>query len=91
MRLESEAIHHYALELKKHHHQRLQILFYWKRKVLIDHKWKRGHQKKQSQHWHNQHHQFFDGNYGLYFTFWDRMMGTLRADYDGQYESNKSE
>lgn len=39
---------------------------------------------------HNQHHQFFDGNYGLYFTFWDRMMGTLREDYDEQYESNKS-
>lgn len=27
---------------------------------------------------HNQHHQFFKGNYGLYFTFWDRWMGTLR-------------
>lgn len=28
---------------------------------------------------HNQHHQFFHGNYGLYFSFWDRMMGTLRS------------
>ncbi len=35
---------------------------------------------------HNQHHQFFKGNYGLYFLFWDRMMGTLRADYDIQFE-----
>lgn len=30
--------------------------------------------------YHNQHHERFTGNYGLYFTFWDRLMGTLRAD-----------
>jgi len=35
---------------------------------------------------HNQHHQYFRGNYGLYFTFWDRIMHTLRPDYDLQYE-----
>ena len=35
---------------------------------------------------HNQHHQFFKGNYGLYFLFWDRIMGTLRNDYDQQFE-----
>lgn len=35
---------------------------------------------------HNQHHQFFKGNYGLYFTFWDRMMGTLRSDYDKRFD-----
>jgi Delta7-sterol 5-desaturase len=35
---------------------------------------------------HNQHHQYFKGNYGLYFTFWDRMMGTLRSDYDEHFE-----
>lgn len=28
--------------------------------------------------YHNEHHQFFVGNYGLYFSFWDRVMGTLR-------------
>ena len=39
---------------------------------------------------HNQHHQFFKGNYGLYFLFWDRWMGTLREDYDSQYEKVKS-
>jgi sterol desaturase/sphingolipid hydroxylase (fatty acid hydroxylase superfamily) len=39
---------------------------------------------------HNQHHQFFKGNYGLYFLFWDRWMGTLREDYDTQYEKVKS-
>jgi sterol desaturase/sphingolipid hydroxylase (fatty acid hydroxylase superfamily) len=27
---------------------------------------------------HNDHHRLFRGNYGLYFTFWDRVMGTLR-------------
>lgn len=31
---------------------------------------------------HNLHHHHFRGNYGLYFLFWDRMMGTLRKDYD---------
>ncbi|MBS1917977.1 MAG: sterol desaturase family protein [Bacteroidetes bacterium] len=36
---------------------------------------------------HNQHHQYFKGNYGLYFTFWDRMMHTLRSDYDERFET----
>lgn len=35
---------------------------------------------------HNQHHKHFNGNYGLYFLFWDRWMGTLRSDYDEAYE-----
>jgi sterol desaturase/sphingolipid hydroxylase (fatty acid hydroxylase superfamily) len=35
---------------------------------------------------HNQHHQYFNGNYGLYFTVWDRLMGTLRPDYDKRFE-----
>ncbi|MFO0414533.1 MAG: sterol desaturase family protein [Bacteroidota bacterium] len=35
---------------------------------------------------HNQHHQFFKGNYGLYFLFWDRMLGTIRKDYDQQFD-----
>jgi sterol desaturase/sphingolipid hydroxylase (fatty acid hydroxylase superfamily) len=39
---------------------------------------------------HNQHHQYFKGNYGLYFLFWDRMMGTIRADYDQRFEEVKS-
>jgi lathosterol oxidase len=34
---------------------------------------------------HNQHHQYFKGNYGLYFLFWDRMLGTIRADYDTRF------
>jgi len=35
---------------------------------------------------HNQHHQYFEGNYGLYFLFWDRWMKTLRSDYDKRFE-----
>jgi lathosterol oxidase len=35
---------------------------------------------------HNQHHQYFKGNYGLYFTFWDRMMHTMREDYEQRFE-----
>ncbi len=34
---------------------------------------------------HNQHHKHFTGNYGLYFLFWDRLMGTIREDYDESY------
>lgn len=32
--------------------------------------------------YHNLHHERFTGNYGLYFTFWDRICGTLRTDSD---------
>lgn len=38
---------------------------------------------------HNQHHQYFKGNYGLYFLFWDRWMGTIRQDYEQQFVSVK--
>lgn len=38
---------------------------------------------------HNQHHQYFKGNYGLYFLFWDRMMGTIRKDYDERFDEVK--
>lgn len=36
---------------------------------------------------HNLHHKRFHGNYGLYFLWWDRWMGTLRSDYDATYEA----
>jgi sterol desaturase/sphingolipid hydroxylase (fatty acid hydroxylase superfamily) len=39
---------------------------------------------------HNQHHQHVRGNYGLYFLWWDRWMGTLRSDYDKTFETIKS-
>ena len=35
---------------------------------------------------HNLHHKRFTGNYSLYFLFWDRMLGTIRPDYDETYE-----
>ena len=39
---------------------------------------------------HNMHHQYFKGNYGLYFLFWDRMMGTIRPDYEERFEAVKN-
>ncbi len=39
---------------------------------------------------HNQHHQYFKGNYGLYFLFWDRVFGTIRADYDTRFDEVKA-
>lgn len=39
---------------------------------------------------HNQHHQYCKGNYGLYFLFWDRVMGTLRDDYDAAFSEVQS-
>ena len=30
---------------------------------------------------HDLHHQRARGNYGLYFTWWDRLMGTEFSDY----------
>ena len=35
---------------------------------------------------HNQHHAHFHGNYGLYTLIWDRLFGTIRADYDESFE-----
>jgi len=37
---------------------------------------------------HNQHHESFHGNYGLYFLFWDRWLGTIREDYDLAFEES---
>ncbi len=36
---------------------------------------------------HNLHHQYFKGNYGLYFMFWDRWMGTVSKNYAETFES----
>jgi Delta7-sterol 5-desaturase len=38
---------------------------------------------------HNQHHQYFKGNYGLYFLFWDRILGTIREDYEERFDEVK--
>ncbi len=39
---------------------------------------------------HNMHHKYFTGNYGLYFLFWDRLMGTLNPSYDDTFEHTTS-
>ena len=35
---------------------------------------------------HNMHHERFNGNYALYFNWWDRLMGTEFKDYESRYE-----
>jgi Delta7-sterol 5-desaturase len=35
---------------------------------------------------HNIHHAKFNGNYGLYFRIWDRIMGTEHPDYVQEYD-----
>lgn len=35
---------------------------------------------------HNMHHQYFKGNYGLYFTWWDKIMKTTHTEYDNRFE-----
>jgi Delta7-sterol 5-desaturase len=35
---------------------------------------------------HNQHHEDSKCNYGLYFLWWDKMMGTQRYDYEERFE-----
>lgn len=39
---------------------------------------------------HNQHHQYYNGNYGLYTLIWDRIFNTIRKDYDIKYEEIKN-
>jgi len=36
--------------------------------------------------YHNLHHSKFNGNYGLYFRFWDRLMKTENPDYVTEYD-----
>jgi Delta7-sterol 5-desaturase len=37
---------------------------------------------------HDQHHRFVRCNYATHFTWWDRLMGTLHADYDVELQRN---
>lgn len=39
---------------------------------------------------HSMHHEHFHGNYGLYFTWWDKLMKTEHADYHNTFEEVKS-
>ena len=36
--------------------------------------------------YHNLHHKKFQGNYGLYFRFWDRIMKTENPNYSKEYD-----
>ncbi len=36
---------------------------------------------------HNMHHSHFSGNYGLYFTWWDKLFKTEFTDYNKKYDS----
>ena len=36
---------------------------------------------------HNMHHKYVNCNYGLYFNFWDRLMGTNHVNYDEEFET----
>jgi len=35
---------------------------------------------------HNMHHQYFNSNYGLYFSWWDKWMKTEHKSYDDNFE-----
>lgn len=39
---------------------------------------------------HNMHHEFYEENYGLYFLFWDKWMGTLNKDYYNRFDEVKA-
>jgi len=50
----------------------------WFRIPLLKHKTTSTH--------HNMHHELFMGNYGLYFTYWDRWMKTEIKDYEKRFD-----
>ncbi len=39
---------------------------------------------------HNMHHSQFNGNYGLHFRFWDKLLGTEFKDYEEKYDNIKN-
>ncbi|TCM15350.1 sterol desaturase/sphingolipid hydroxylase (fatty acid hydroxylase superfamily) [Novosphingobium sp. PhB165] len=38
---------------------------------------------------HDQHHRYFNGNYGGYTTIWDRICGTIRPKFEADFEKLK--
>jgi sterol desaturase/sphingolipid hydroxylase (fatty acid hydroxylase superfamily) len=36
---------------------------------------------------HSMHHEFFNCNYGLYFSFWDNWMKTEHKDYNENFDT----
>jgi sterol desaturase/sphingolipid hydroxylase (fatty acid hydroxylase superfamily) len=41
--------------------------------------------------YHNMHHHKFNGNYGLYFRIWDRLLKTEHPDYVKEYDRIQKE
>jgi Delta7-sterol 5-desaturase len=39
---------------------------------------------------HDQHHKYFNWNFGGYTTIWDRLCGTMRAKFEADFEQLKS-
>lgn len=39
---------------------------------------------------HNMHHELVKGNYGLYFNWWDKWMGTNHVDYQERFDEVKA-
>ena len=40
--------------------------------------------------YHNMHHSKFNGNYGVHFRFWDKLMGTEFKDYEQEFDTIKN-
>ena len=38
---------------------------------------------------HDQHHRYFIGNFGGYTTMWDRLCGTMRTRFEGDFDKVK--
>jgi Delta7-sterol 5-desaturase len=39
---------------------------------------------------HDLHHKYFTTNFGLYLTFWDKLMKTENEKFEKQFELNKT-
>lgn len=39
---------------------------------------------------HDQHHRYFTGNFGGYTTIWDRLCGTMRSKFEGDFDKVKA-
>lgn len=59
---------------------------------LLPHWWNRSWLTKWfiSATFHDQHHRYFVGNFGGYTTIWDRLCGTMRHRYEGDFDRAKA-
>lgn len=56
-------------------------------KAFLSSKWLRWHTTTTH---HDQHHHYFNHNYGLYFTWWDRIMKTEHPEYEKEFYEVKN-